>query len=108
MAGKFSEEQIATTLNRLRLRTGANNAWNEMRVYPVRHRYQLRGGYASSTTLCFSPIVQRRRFFPRPEVSTSRLVDTNKVCTKAIISTLSYLVETAFERRLRTRFVSFE
>jgi DNA invertase Pin-like site-specific DNA recombinase len=41
MAGQFSDEQIAATLNRLGLRTGVDNAWNEMRVYSVRHRYQL-------------------------------------------------------------------
>jgi len=41
MAGKFSDDQIAATLNRLRLRTGLDNAWNEMRVYAVRHRLQL-------------------------------------------------------------------
>lgn len=41
MAGKFSDEQIAATLNRLQLRTGVDNTWNEMRVYSVRHRQQL-------------------------------------------------------------------
>jgi Recombinase/Recombinase zinc beta ribbon domain len=41
MAGQFPDEQIASTLNRLRLRTGADNAWNENRVYSVRHRLQL-------------------------------------------------------------------
>jgi hypothetical protein len=41
MAGKFSDEQIAVTLNRLRLRTGLDYTWNEMRVYSVRHRRQL-------------------------------------------------------------------
>jgi DNA invertase Pin-like site-specific DNA recombinase len=41
MAGKFSDEQIATTLNRLRLRTGVDNPWNESRVYSVRHHHQL-------------------------------------------------------------------
>jgi hypothetical protein len=30
-------------LNRLRLRTGSNNTWNESRVYSVRHRLQLPG-----------------------------------------------------------------
>jgi hypothetical protein len=43
MAGKFPDEQIAATLNRLRLRTGADNTWNQNRVYSVRHRYQLPG-----------------------------------------------------------------
>jgi excisionase family DNA binding protein len=41
MAGQFPDEQIAATLNRLRLRTGVDNAWNESRVYSVRHRFQL-------------------------------------------------------------------
>jgi DNA invertase Pin-like site-specific DNA recombinase len=41
MAGQFPDEQIASTLNRLRLHTGMDNAWNENRVYSVRHRLQL-------------------------------------------------------------------
>lgn len=41
MAGRFPDEQIAATLNRLRLRTGADNTWNESRVYSVLHRHQL-------------------------------------------------------------------
>jgi hypothetical protein len=41
MAGKFPDEQIAATLNRLRLRTGADNAWNQNRVYSVRHYHEL-------------------------------------------------------------------
>jgi excisionase family DNA binding protein len=41
MAGQFADAQIASTLNRLRLRTGADNPWNENRVYSVRHRLQL-------------------------------------------------------------------
>ena len=41
MAGKFPDEQIAATLNRLRLRTGFDNPWNEKRVYSMRHHHQL-------------------------------------------------------------------
>jgi excisionase family DNA binding protein len=41
MAGKFSDEQIAATLNRLGLRTGAGNTWNEKRVYSLRHYWEL-------------------------------------------------------------------
>ncbi|MGH9885500.1 MAG: recombinase family protein, partial [bacterium] len=36
MAGKWSDEQIATTLNRLGLRTGAGNAWVKARVASLR------------------------------------------------------------------------
>src|SRR5207249_4683915 len=41
MAGKFPDEQIAATLNRLHLRTGADNPWNENRVYSARHHHAL-------------------------------------------------------------------
>lgn len=41
MAGRFPDEEIASTLNRLRLRTGADNTWNRERVYSVRHYHQL-------------------------------------------------------------------
>ena len=41
MAGKFSDRQIAATMNRLRLRTGVGNSWNEMRVRSTRSYYRL-------------------------------------------------------------------
>jgi DNA invertase Pin-like site-specific DNA recombinase len=41
MAGKYPDEQIAATLNRLGLRTGPGNTWSEMRVYSARHYYKL-------------------------------------------------------------------
>ena len=41
MAGKFNDQQIAATMNRLRLRTGVGNSWNVMRVRSARSYYQL-------------------------------------------------------------------
>ena len=41
MAERFSDEQIAATLNRLGLRTGADNTWNEARVRSAREYQQL-------------------------------------------------------------------
>jgi DNA invertase Pin-like site-specific DNA recombinase len=41
MAGKFQDEQIAATLNRLGLQTGAGQSWSENRVYSARHYHQL-------------------------------------------------------------------
>lgn len=41
MAGRWPDEQIAATLNRLRLRTGAGNTWNELRVRGVSQRLGL-------------------------------------------------------------------
>lgn len=41
MAGRWTDEQIASTLNRLRHRTGAGNTWNEIRVCSLRKRLSL-------------------------------------------------------------------
>ncbi len=41
MAATFSDEQIAGTLNRLRLRTGVGNTWNVSRVKSARFYYNL-------------------------------------------------------------------
>lgn len=41
MAGKYADGEIAATLNRLRLRTGADNSWNAQRVYGLRRQQDL-------------------------------------------------------------------
>jgi len=41
MAGRFPDEQIAATLNRLGLRTGAGNTWREGNIRTVRSYHQL-------------------------------------------------------------------
>ncbi len=41
MAGRFPDDQIAATLNRLGLRTGTGNTWNEGRVRSVRCYHSL-------------------------------------------------------------------
>jgi excisionase family DNA binding protein len=41
MAGKFSDQQIVATLNRLGLRTGAGHSWTEVRVRSARHHHHL-------------------------------------------------------------------
>lgn len=41
MSGKFSDERIATTLNRLGLCTGAGNTWTVERIYTLRYRHGL-------------------------------------------------------------------
>jgi excisionase family DNA binding protein len=41
MAGRFTDEAIAVTLNRLGMRTGIGNTWDKNRVYSLRHHHQL-------------------------------------------------------------------
>jgi hypothetical protein len=41
MSGRYTDEQIARTLNRLRLKTGAGNTWSEARVRSSREHLKL-------------------------------------------------------------------
>jgi hypothetical protein len=41
MSGRFPDDQIAATLNRLGLKTGTGNSWNEGRVRSVRSYHEL-------------------------------------------------------------------
>ncbi len=41
MATRFSDQQIATTLNRLRLQTGTGNTWNDKTVRSARYNHHL-------------------------------------------------------------------
>lgn len=41
MAGKYTDEEIALTLNRLRLKTGVGNSWSEKRVRSLRSHLNL-------------------------------------------------------------------
>lgn len=50
MAGKFNDEQIAATLNRLGLRTGAGNHWNDQRVASLRHYHKFPAYDASAVS----------------------------------------------------------
>jgi DNA invertase Pin-like site-specific DNA recombinase len=43
MAGRFPDELIAATLNRLGMRTGIGNTWDKDRVYSLRHHQKLPG-----------------------------------------------------------------
>jgi len=43
MAGRWPDKQIASTLNRLRIRTASDDHWTQVRVRALRHRHDLSG-----------------------------------------------------------------
>lgn len=61
MSGRFGDGEIAATLNRLRLRTGAGNSWNAQRVYGLRRQQQLpsAGSETQNQTLTLQQAVER-------------------------------------------------
>jgi DNA invertase Pin-like site-specific DNA recombinase len=63
MVGRWTNAEIAATLNRMGLRTGTGAAWNEARVHSVRNRLKLRSSALerehSRHTLTLSDAVER-------------------------------------------------
>ena len=75
MAGKFSNQQIAATLNRLGLRTGAQHTWTEGRVRSARQYHGLPACEAngkSDQILTLDEAAQRLGISPR---SVRRLIE---------------------------------
>ena len=73
MAGKFGDGDIAATLNRIKLRTGAGNSWNAERVYGVRRQQGLpsAGSNVGNRTLTLQQAVERTGV---SELSIRRLI----------------------------------
>lgn len=61
MSGRFADGEIAATLNRLSLRTGAGNSWNAQRVYGLRRRHELpnAAGQADNRMVTLQQAAQR-------------------------------------------------
>jgi Recombinase/Recombinase zinc beta ribbon domain len=74
MAGKYGDGEIAATLNRLRLRTGAGNSWNAQRVYGLRRQQGLpgAGSNAGNRTMTLQQAVDRLGV---SELSVRRLIE---------------------------------
>ena len=74
MAGRYGDGEIAATLNRLSLRTGAGNSWNAQRVYGLRrqHGWPNAGSQAGNRTVTLQQAVER---LSMSEVSIKRLIE---------------------------------
>jgi hypothetical protein len=68
MSGKYPDEEIAATLNRLGLRTGAGNTWSTQRVYALRHYHELPNNKVSHS---HTGVVTLQEAAHRLEVSTT-------------------------------------
>jgi DNA invertase Pin-like site-specific DNA recombinase len=74
MAGKFDDGEIAATLNRIKLRTGAGNSWNAARVYGARRQQGLpsAGSTVENRTVTLQQAVERTGV---SELSIRRLIE---------------------------------
>ena len=85
MAGKFPDEQIAATLNRLGFSTGAGQTWNEQRVYSARHYNELPAYNPNQTN---QDILTMEEAAQRLGVSTTtvrRLIEQKKLAATQVV-----------------------
>jgi DNA invertase Pin-like site-specific DNA recombinase len=85
MAGKFPDEQIAATLNRLGFSTGTGKTWNEQRVYSARHYNELPAYNPSQTN---RDILTMEEAAQRLGVSTTtvrRLIEQKKLAATQVV-----------------------
>jgi len=85
MSGGFPDDQIAATLNRLGLRTGTGNTWNEGRVRSVRSYHELA---AYNATLAPRQTVTLEEASERLGISHKvirRLIESNKIPATQVV-----------------------
>ena len=85
MAGKFPDDQIAATLNRLSLRTGAGNTWREGNIRTVRSYHQLP---AFAPTQCERSTLTMEEASMRLAVShkiVRRLIEAGKIQATQVV-----------------------
>jgi excisionase family DNA binding protein len=102
LASSYADEQIALTLNRMRLRTGAGNTWNETRVRSLRQYLKLpvcrdeqRAGWltlqGAAQRLGVSPSIVRRlierKVIPATQIVSGApwQIDANNVASAEVI-----------------------
>jgi DNA invertase Pin-like site-specific DNA recombinase len=84
MAGKFPDDQIAATLNRLTFRTGTGNTWNEGRIRSVRSYHQWPAYDAASRPRSFTLEEASQRLGVSHKV-VRRLIESGQLAATQIV-----------------------
>lgn len=85
MAGKYTDEQIANTLNRLGLRTGTGNTWNESRVYSARHYHELPAFDPHSKSDQYLTLEQAAERLGVSPASVRRMIEQKKLSATQVV-----------------------
>jgi len=85
MAGRFPDDQIAATLNRLAFRTGTGNTWNEGRVRSVRSYHQLPGYDAKTSTRQTLTLEEASERLAVSHKVVRRLIDSKKISATQVV-----------------------
>jgi hypothetical protein len=92
LAGRFPDETIASILNRLRLKTGADNTWTEGRVKSVRHRKQLPTYDPDSRDLSLLTLEQAAKHLSLSPPSVRKLIGRKIIAAEQLVPCAPWLV----------------
>lgn len=85
MAGRFPDDQIASTLNRLAFRTGTGNTWNEGRIRSVRSYHQLPAYDAKSSSRQTLTLEEASARLGVSHKVVRRLIESNKISATQVV-----------------------
>jgi hypothetical protein len=85
MAGRFPDDQIAATLNRLAFRTGTGNTWNEGRVRSVRSYHQLPVYDAKTSTRKTLTLEEASERLAVSHKVVRRLIESKKISATQVV-----------------------
>jgi len=84
MAGSHTDEQIATTLNRLGFKTGAGHTWNEKRVQSARNTHHL-SAYDPQHTQGYLTLEQTAQYLGVSANSVRRMIKLEKLRAEQVV-----------------------
>jgi len=95
MAGKFSDEQIAATLNRLGLQTGAGNTWTEGRVSSARHYHDLPAFNPNHTRDGMLTLEQAAQQLGVSPMSVRRMIERKQLPARQVVPCAPWQIDAA-------------
>jgi excisionase family DNA binding protein len=95
MAGKFSDQQIAATLNRLRLRTGTGHSWTEGRVRSARHYHKLPAHIATGTNSHTLTLQEAAEHLGISEKSVRRMIEQKQLIAAQVVACAPWQISRA-------------
>ncbi len=84
MAGSHTDEQIATTLNRLGFKTGAGHTWTGQKVYSARHTHDL-PPYDPQQAQGYMTLEQAAQYLGVSANSVRRMIKLEKLSAKQVV-----------------------
>jgi excisionase family DNA binding protein len=94
MVSSHTDDQIATTLNRLGFKTGAGHTWTEKKVYSARHTHDL-APYDPQQTQCYMTLEQAAQYLGVSANSVRRMIKLGKLRAEQVVPCAPWRISAA-------------